>query len=123
MDEKPFRLGIGQRRKRAVAVEGSDRTFKEQTNRESCTLIEAISAAGEYTNPTIIWKAKKAHRMGWYRGESDPKTANWLFGFSEKGYNNKQITLEWLCKLFDPETRWALRQVYSYSTLPEFSYI
>lgn len=56
---EPFRLGIGQRRKRAVAVEGSDRAFKEQTNRESCTLIETISAAGNYTNPTIIWKVKK----------------------------------------------------------------
>lgn len=54
MDEKGFRMGIGQRQKRIVAKNASDKTSKEETNRESCTLIEAVNAAGQYITPTII---------------------------------------------------------------------
>lgn len=110
MDEKPFRMGIGIRRKRATAY-GSDKSNKEQTNRESCSLVECVSAAGNYINPTIIWRAKNAHRCGWYKDKSyvDTEIQDWWFGFSEKGYNTKGITYEWLQKVFEPETRWTLK--------------
>lgn len=61
MDENPFRMGIDIQRKRATA-QVTDKTNKEQTNQESCSLIECVSAAGEYINLTIIWKAKNGHR-------------------------------------------------------------
>lgn len=111
MDEKPFRMGIGIKRKRMTAVHGSDKTYKEQTNRESCSLVECASAAGDYINPTIIWRAKSAHRCGWYKDISylETEVQDWWFGYSNKGYNTKGITLEWLQKVFEPETRWTLR--------------
>jgi hypothetical protein len=78
-------------------------------------LLESASAAGDYTNPTILWRAKK-HQCGWYQDKSliETEMKNWMFEVSEKGYNSKGITLEWLEKVFDPETYWTLKYVIFY---------
>lgn len=102
-------MGISSRKKRGCAPKTSDKTYKENTNRESCSLLESASAAGDYTNPTILWKAKE-HRCVWYRDSELEETElkDWMFGVSDKGYNSKGITLEWLMLVFGPETRWTL---------------
>jgi len=67
MNKKSFRSGIGIQRKRAVRASGSDKSFKEQTNSESYSLIQAISTRGSYVTPTIlIWKALAGHCYAWY---------------------------------------------------------
>jgi hypothetical protein len=78
---------------------------KEQIIRESCSLVECTNAAGDFLTATIIWKAKSGHRRGRYRDSEEERAGrNWWYGYSEKGYNNKKITLEWLDRVFNPET-------------------
>lgn len=102
MDEKRFRLGIGKRRKRIIPRWCLEKTFKEQTNRESCTVIDTGSAIGRFLTPIIIWKSKAGHLCGWYR---DSMKENYWYGYSSTGYNNTGITLEYLEKVFEPETK------------------
>lgn len=64
------------------------------------TAIECISADGEKLPPLIIWPAA-THRSNW----TTYPTPKWHYAFSENGYNDSKISLEWLKRVFDPETR------------------
>lgn len=70
MKEKAFVLGIGEVRKRICRnVRRSDRS-KEQHNRELCTIIEAVSAAGFVLTPLIIFKGAN-HLVGWHQNTKE----------------------------------------------------
>jgi hypothetical protein len=64
------------------------------------TAIECISADGRSLHPLVIWPAS-THRSNW----TTHPTPGWHFGFSENGYNDSKINLEWLTRVFDPQTR------------------
>lgn len=64
------------------------------------TAIECISANGRYLNPMIIWPAT-THRSNWTTFE----TPGWQYACSESGYTNSFISLQWLQRIFDPETK------------------
>jgi hypothetical protein len=64
------------------------------------TAIECISADGRSLLPLIIWPALM------YRGNwTTYLTPGWHYGVSENGYNDSKISLEWLKRVFDVETR------------------
>lgn len=64
------------------------------------TAIECISADGRSLPPLIIWPAS-THRSNW----TTHSTPGWHYGVSENGYNDSKISLEWLKRVFDVETR------------------
>jgi hypothetical protein len=64
------------------------------------TAIECISADGRSLLPLIIWPAS-THRSNW----TTHPTPGWHYGVSENGYNDSKISLEWLKRVFDVETR------------------
>lgn len=64
------------------------------------TAIECISAAGRHLPPLIIWPAS-THRSTW----TTHPTPGWHFACSKSGYTDKQISLYWIQKVFDPLTR------------------
>jgi hypothetical protein len=68
--------------------------------RKMVTAIECISADGRSLHPLVIWPAS-THRSNW----TTHPTPGWHFGFSENGYNDSKINLEWLTRVFDPQTR------------------
>jgi hypothetical protein len=68
--------------------------------RTMVTAIECISADGRSLHPLVIWPAS-THRSNW----TTHPTPGWHFGFSENGYNDSKINLEWLTRVFDPQTR------------------
>jgi hypothetical protein len=68
--------------------------------RTQVTAIECISADGRTLHPLIIWPAS-THRSNW----TTFPTPGWHYGHSEKGYNDSKISLEWLTRVFDPQTR------------------
>jgi len=68
--------------------------------RTTVTAIECISADGRYLNPMIIWPAT-THRSNW----TTFPTPGWQYACSESGYTDSKISLEWLKRIFDPETR------------------
>jgi hypothetical protein len=68
--------------------------------RTTMTAIECISGDGRYLNPMIIWPAS-THRSNW----TTFPTPGWQYAYSESGYTDSKISLEWLKRIFDPETR------------------
>jgi hypothetical protein len=68
--------------------------------RTMVTAVECISADGRSLLPLIIWPAS-THRSNW----TTHPTPGWHYGHSENGYNDSKICLEWLTRVFDPQTR------------------
>lgn len=100
MDEKGFILGIGEVTKRICRNVRRNAQFKEHTNRESCTVIETISPDGFSVTPLIIFKGQN-HLAGWYK---EAKVEEYWYGYAPKGFNNNQLCLEYLERIFEPET-------------------
>ena len=71
-----------------------------RVKRTTVTSIEYISADGRHLNPMIIWPAI-THRSNW----TTFPTPGWQYACSESGYTNSNITLQWLKRIFDPETK------------------
>jgi hypothetical protein len=63
------------------------------------TAIECISANGTYLEPMVIWPAN-THRSNWTTYD----TPGWHYACSESGYTDSKISLEWLVRVFDPQT-------------------
>jgi hypothetical protein len=71
-----------------------------RVKRTSVTAIECISGDGRYLNPMIIWPAS-THRSNW----TTFPTPGWQYACSDSGYTDSKISLEWLKRIFDPETK------------------
>jgi DDE superfamily endonuclease len=63
------------------------------------TAIECISMDGRCLSPLIIWPAS-THRSNW----TIHPTPGWHYACSESGYTDSKISLEWLTRVFDPQT-------------------
>jgi hypothetical protein len=68
--------------------------------RTMVTAVECVSADGRALLPLIIWPAA-THRGNW----TTYPTPGWHYAHSEKGYNDSKISLEWLIRVFDPQTK------------------
>jgi hypothetical protein len=62
--------------------------------------IECVSSVGRSLLPMIIWPAS-THRSNW----TTYPTSGWHYAFSESGYTDSKISLEWLKRIFDPQTK------------------
>jgi len=71
-----------------------------RVERTTMTAIECISADGRYLNPMIIWLASM-HRSN----RTTFHTPGWQYACSDSGYTDSKISLEWLKRIFDPETK------------------
>lgn len=72
--------------------------------RTMVTAIECVSGDGRALPPMIIWPAT-THRSNW----TTYPTPGWHYARSESGYTDSKISLEWLKRVFDPQTK-ALAQ-------------
>ncbi|PVH73962.1 DDE-domain-containing protein, partial [Cadophora sp. DSE1049] len=68
--------------------------------RTTVTAIECISANGRSLLPMIIWPAS-THRSNW----TTFPTPGWHYAISDSGYTDSKISLEWLKRVFEPQTR------------------
>ena len=64
------------------------------------TAIECVSAAGKFLNPMVIWPAS-THRANW----TTHPTPGWHYAFSDTGYTDSYLSLQWLKLVFDPQTK------------------
>lgn len=71
-----------------------------RVKREMVTAIECISADGRYLTPMIIWPSS-THRSNW----TTFPTPGWQYACSESGYTDSKISLEWLKRVFYPQTK------------------
>ncbi|KAM0703871.1 hypothetical protein Q7P35_008876 [Cladosporium inversicolor] len=70
-----------------------------RVKRKMVTAVECISADGRYLKPMIIWPAS-THRANW----TTFPTPGWHYAFSDSGYTDSILSLEWLTRVFDPQT-------------------
>lgn len=68
--------------------------------RKMVTSIECVNADGRSLRPLVILPAA-THRSNW----TTYSTPGWHYGFSENGYNDSKISLEWLTRVFNPQTK------------------
>src|SRR5262245_61896952 len=71
-----------------------------RVKRTTITAIECISRDGRYLTPMVIWPAT-THRSNWTTFE----TPGWQYACTESGYTNSKISLEWLKRIFYPQTK------------------
>lgn len=74
-----------------------------RVKRTVVTAIECVSARGRYLKSMIVWPAS-THRSNW----TTFPTPGWHCSYSEYGFTDSYISLEWLKRVFNPQTReWA----------------
>jgi hypothetical protein len=88
----------------------SVRDIMDRTNRHGCrgarvkrttvTAVECVSADGRYLHPMIIWPAA-THRANWVTHA----TPGWHYAYSDSGYTDSYLSLQWLRLVFEPQTR------------------
>jgi hypothetical protein len=75
---------------------------KSTENCENATIIECISAAGKVLSPMVILDVK-THRTEWYL-EERKNAGMWHYATSPYGYTDNELGLEWLERVFHPQT-------------------
>ncbi|KAM0714718.1 hypothetical protein Q7P37_009735 [Cladosporium fusiforme] len=69
-----------------------------RVKRKMVTVTECISADGRYLKPMVIWPA--ATRANW----TTFPTPGWHYACSDSGYTDSWLGLEWLTRVFHPQT-------------------
>jgi DDE superfamily endonuclease len=101
MDETVIMLSKLNSVKVIVGKENKNRSSRgARVKRVTITAIECVSASGRYLNPMIIWPAA-THRANW----TTHPTPGWHYAFSDSGYTDSFISLQWLKLVFDPQTK------------------
>jgi hypothetical protein len=70
-----------------------------RVKRTMVTAIECISGDVRYLNPMIIWPAT-THRSNW----TTFPTPGWQYACTDTGYTDSYVSLQWLQRIFGPET-------------------
>ena len=103
MDETGIMEGITASQT-VFAEAGAKKVYvKKQKRNKWTTIIECVSAEGNYLPPTIIWQGKSVQQQ-WFPEET-VQLENWSFTASKNGYSNNNIGLEWLTDVFIPHTK------------------
>lgn len=68
-----------------------------RVKRTIVTAVECVSADGRYLTPMIIWPAS-THRSNW----TTHPTPGWHYAFSDTGYTDLYLSLQWLKLVFHP---------------------
>jgi hypothetical protein len=77
------------------------RTYRgAHVKRTTITAIECINVDGRYLDLMIIWPAS-THRADW----TTYHIPGWHYACSESVYTDSYISLEWLKRVFDPQTK------------------
>jgi len=71
-----------------------------RVKRTTITAIDCVSGDGRFLHPMIIWPAS-THRSNW----STWPTPGWHYGFSDSGFTDSYLSLQWLKLVFDPQTK------------------
>lgn len=71
-----------------------------RVKRTTVTAVECVSADGRSLDPMIIWPAS-THRANW----TTHPTPGWHYAYSDSGYTDSYLSLQWLQLVFDPQTK------------------
>jgi DDE superfamily endonuclease/Tc5 transposase DNA-binding domain len=100
MDESGLAIGCYTHQK-VIGSSSSSRIYKKAPqNREWVSIVETVSAAGQYIRCLIIFKGKNI-QSSWFRHNQVP---DWQYTCSENGWTSNNIGIQWLKEIFLPET-------------------
>ena len=101
MDETGFQMGVTSTAKVVCGSETRQSHAKalQPGNREWVTAIVAINAAGWSLPPQIIFAAVN-HQSLWYHDLPE----NYVLSVSKNGWTTDELGIEWLKKVFEPNT-------------------
>ena len=117
-DEKGIIMGLAVGRQKAI-VRSSARQKVAITdgNREFCSVLESVNAAGKVIPPFVVW-ANKVHCVGFYAdGDDRPAT----FSRAPSGYMDDELGFDFISKHFDRYTTPTI-DLTTEVTLPERAY-
>jgi hypothetical protein len=100
MDETGVMLSMLGSVKVLVGKDDKRKHTGARVKRTTVTAVECISADGRYLNPMIIWPAT-THRSNW----TTFPTPGWHYACNESSYTDSHLSLQWLKRIFDPETK------------------
>jgi DDE superfamily endonuclease len=101
MDESGFGVGESQNTRVLISINVKQKYKAVAGKQEWVTVLECIDAAGGSLTPMIIFKGKNMN-SGWLPSQT-PR--DWHFAVSENGWTSNEIGLQWLIKVFEPQTR------------------
>jgi hypothetical protein len=101
MDESGFGVGESQTTKVLVPLDRQQQYKVVVGKQEWVTVIECINAAGDALPPMIIFKGQNIN-SGWIPSQTP---TDWHFAVSENGWTSNILGLQWLIKVFEPQTR------------------
>lgn len=103
MDETGFMFGQGNSERVLVPADDKAARFKAQPgSRESATVVECIGSGGQVLPPLVITKGV-VHTIGDHRRMQGVPSL-WYFSKSTNGWTSDALAVEWLDKVFDPNT-------------------
>jgi hypothetical protein len=100
-DESPIRLGQGGSQKKITAVENKEISAGKNTNRDSLTIAEAISASGDFAAPVIILPGVELLEK-WTKARLPGR---FLLTTSPAGYITDELFYDWLINIFGPASK------------------
>lgn len=68
------------------------------------SIVECISALGVALDPLVIFKAKSIQEQ-WFKRDFLARHPSWHVTFSQNGWTSNEIAVEWLEKVFLPQTQ------------------
>jgi hypothetical protein len=77
--------------------------IKQQKRNAWTSIIECVSAEGNYLPPAIIWQGKTVQQQ-WFPQDT-VHLENWKFSATSNGYSEMDLALEWLQDVFIPRTK------------------
>jgi hypothetical protein len=112
MDEKGFLIGILQKTRRIFSKtwqkQGKLQGTAQDGNRTWITLMACICADGTSLPPALIYPATSGNIQDSWLEDYDPADGCYFAG-SETGWTNNELSMEWLTRIFDPNTKHKAR--------------
>ena len=100
MDETGTALGVCTNTRVLASSQKKKAYVRSPENREWVSVIECVSATGRKLRCAVIFKGQSL-QINWFPAKSVP---GWLYTTSENGWTSNAIGVEWLRRIFIPET-------------------
>ena len=105
MDETGIMEGMRAAQKVLVPSSMKKVWVKQQKRNTWTTIIECVSAEGNYLPPVVIWQGKSVQQQ-WFPDDLI-QFDKWKFSASTNGYSNNDIGLKWLIDVFLSRTQYG----------------
>ena len=100
IDETGIALGVCTNTQVLASSKKKKAYVKTPENREWVLIVEAVSSTGQKLQCLVIFKGQYL-QTSWFTADEVP---DWLYTTSENGWTSNAVGIEWLQRIFLPET-------------------